>query len=360
MHCTVVCQSPIAGGAERYLNLLYAELQKTGNTASLVGDLPGWSFDKTIAPLGAKWSGRSTLKGLLRLPQERRRIRKIVSTMETDVFHVQFKREQIGLTDVLAEYAPVVWTEHGRFKRGFEGSLLGAGYRQAARRAAAIICVSEPVAEDVRRIVGPRVRVEVLPNAVDTRAVVLPTREQRAESRAIFDLPADVPVVAWVGQTHAGKQPLLAARTAHFFDGIMLMAGRGSLENEVREYSDGHRLRYLGYVAEPSHVYRAADAFLFTSSGDGEGLPYSLLEAAGHGLPLVANRGSGMEGVVAEAGGLVAEPIPMEIANAIRSAVASSSAMSAASRRWAESHDVRIWRRQHEELFKEVSGSSQR
>lgn len=353
MRPVVVCQTPYPGGAERYLTTLYSRLRDLGHKPSLIGSVPGWSeagLPARRAPLGPKWDGRSTLKHLPRLPMERFAVARLADEAQASSFHLQFKREQIGLTDRLAERAPVVWTEHGRFKTGAEGRLLAAGYRHAAKRVSTIICVSRAVADDVREIVGPKVRVLIVPNAIDTSAVRPPSDDERATARRTLGLPEDVPILLWASQMHPGKQPMLAVEAGRQFPGVTLMAGKGSLSDEVRAAADGDRVRFLGFQPDPTPLYRAADAVLFTSTGVNEGLPYSFLEAAAHGLPVVANAQGGFAREVEALGGVVAGDNPKSLAAAATFAIKDRESRSRLAREWAEQHDLSPWVRVHEEI----------
>jgi glycosyltransferase involved in cell wall biosynthesis len=292
--------------------------------------------------------------GTLRLPFERRAVTRAVESLSADVFHVQFKREQIGLTDLLGRYAPVVWTEHGRFTTTREGLLIAAGYRRAARRATLILCVSDVVAEDVAAVVGGAAKVRVVPNAVDTAALRPASEDERRKARKQLGLaPEDGPVLAWVGQLHPGKLPLLAVDVGQRFSGTTLIAGDGPLAAEVSAASRASRVRYLGYREDPTSVYRAADALLFTSAGHNEGYPTnSMLEGAAHGLQIIANRRAAADAVVAFAGGTIADDDPAELARCAERAAALGH--SSIARAWAESHDMRKWVRRHEGLLREA------
>ena len=232
-----VCCSPYAGGAERYLKLLSPRLADHGHSVHLIGSIPGWSetgLASTPVALGPKWDGVSTLRYLPRLPFERRAVALVADELQPDAFHMQFKREQIGLTSLLARRAPVVWTEHGVFPHRRSAQWLARAYRHAARHVEAIICVSDVVAADVRQIVGPAVRLEVIPNAIDTSATVPPTPSTKQAARAALGVPADEKVLAWAAQVHPGKEPLLAAAAGRHFPGITLLAGDGPLATRTR------------------------------------------------------------------------------------------------------------------------------
>lgn len=359
MRPVVVCHSTIAGGAERYLTNLYGRLARRGHEPQLLGSVPGWAESGLPVhpiPLGPKWNGRSALLRLPRVPAERRAVARAAGSAAASLFHVQFKREQIALTSVLAEHAPVIWTEHGRFTTGFEGRLYAEGYRRAARAVSAIVCVSDLVARDVREIVGPNVRVEVIHNAIDTSVVTPPSPAERRAARAELDIPAGEPVIAWVGQVHHGKLPLLAAGAAARFAGTTVLAGDGELAGELSAATAGNRrVRYVGYQPDPGRLLRAADLFLFTSAGRNEGLPTnSMLEAAAHGLPVVANRGSGFGAEAEAVGGLLADDDPDALAAAATTVASELSNRSATALRWARAHDLEPWAGAHEALFRSL------
>ncbi|HET9103117.1 MAG TPA: glycosyltransferase family 4 protein [Solirubrobacteraceae bacterium] len=344
-----VCHSEAAGGAERYLNLLYPRLAVQGFTAHLIGTVPGWPLPATPIAFGPKWSRRSTPRELAHVRAERRAVAAIADDLRPDLFHAQFKREQIGLTDVLARRAPVLWTEHGRFPGGRFGRGLAVAYRLAARRAAAIVAVSGSVAEEIGGIVGPRVRIEVVPNAIDTDTVRPATPAQRAAARSALGLSDDVRVVAWVGRMSEGKRPSLALETAARLPGVLLMAGSGPLQAEMHARAAGGPVRVLGHLADPSPVYQAADAFLFTSGGAGEGLPYSVLEAAAHDLPIVANAGAGLGDELSGAAATVVDDSPGALAEALQRASSDG-----ASRRWAREHDLAPWAARHAQILRSL------
>lgn len=341
-----VCHSDGPGGAERYLSLLFGRLAAHGHDVHLIGDVPGWPFAETDVAFSPKWSRRTRPRDVIRLPAERRAVARVADALGPGLFHAQFKREQIAFTGLLADRAPVVWTEHGRFPDGRFGQVLAGAYRRAARRVSAIICVSAGVAEQIAAIVGPSVALEVIPNAIDTEAVRPPSADERTSARAALDLPPDATVVAWVGRLAAGKRPDLAVRAGAELDGVLLMAGSGpGLESLARE-ADAAGVRLLGHLTDPGVVYRAADAFLFTSSGRGEGLPYSVLEAAAHDLPIVVNAGAGLAEELRGAAVTVVDDSAAALADALAGAASRGE-----SRAWAIEHDLVPWAARHAELF---------
>jgi glycosyltransferase involved in cell wall biosynthesis len=353
MNPVVVCASHVDGGGERYLRSLYGEIHKRGHMPTLVGSIPEWPRPLGLCDpeFGPKWGSRTVLPGLMHLPAERRRVEALIRNLQPTFFHVQYKREQIGLTDLLARRAPVVWTEHGRLLPGGRGWLLGKAYQLAAKRAAVVVCVSPAVRDDVAHAVGQSVRTEVIENGVDTGYFRPPTPAERLAARAELGVPDLSPAVAWVGQLRASKRPLLALEVSRHLDGTMVVAGGGPEAPTVRSQASLHpNVICFGRKVEPRLVYHAADALLFTSTGAGEGLPLVLLEAAACGLPLLTHVGSGAEELVLQAGGRVVLDHPAKMGAALMDLLADQKPV-AASRQWALEHSLERWTDEYLQLF---------
>jgi glycosyltransferase involved in cell wall biosynthesis len=279
-----------------------------------------------------------------------------------DLFHVQFKREQIGFSHLLAKRAPVVWTEHGVLN-GRISTVLRSSYRRAATYADQIICVSDAVAASVEAAVSPSSasKISVIPNPADTTRFAPPTDGQRADARQKLGLPPDALVVAWVGRLSPSKQPETAAKVARVWPGHVLVAGEGPRFDELTRIAEGmENLHVLGRV-DPLPVYHAADVLLFTSSGAGEGYPTTtMLEAAACGLSIVANSAAGADSILAEMGATTLD----EHANSqdwVRTLTdATHVDHRTRARQWAISHDVQSWSARHAGVFEAAASRSRR
>ncbi|WP_236812506.1 glycosyltransferase family 4 protein [Arthrobacter sp. FW306-2-2C-D06B] len=325
----------------------------------LIGSIPGWEEtgqDRVEAGFGPKWGARTLVGGIFRLPRERARVSQLIDDLEVQIFHLQFKREQIGFTGLLSRRAPVVWTEHGTFPEGVKGAILALGYRLAARRVSAIVCVSERVAASVRKVVGSGPRVEVIRNAVDTSILRPPTEAEKLGARESLLIPEGMPVMLWIGRLHKDKLPGIAISLGSAWRGIVIVAGDGEMYDELRRSTDvlAPNVRLMGHVGDPSILYRAADVMVFTSTGAGEGFPTTLIEAAAHGLPVLTNAQSGFGAMVQAAGGAV---LPTDsaaedwIASAERIINSDSSSLA---RNWSLSYDIEDWVNAHEVIFESV------
>lgn len=362
MKPVVVCQSNVAGGAESYLVRLYSELARRGISSSIIGSIPGWgetgqgSRDVMLSP---KWGSKTIARGILKLPAERARLARAADEAveaEKSVFHLQFKREQIGFTNILSRRGPVVWTEHGRFPGGNKGQLLAAGYKSAAQKTSAIICVSDKVAADVRRIVGTGPRIEVIPNAVDTSKMLPATPGEKAAAREALRIPEGMPVMLWIGRVHRNKRPGIITWLGTGWPGIVLLAGDGEMYEEIQQAADeiSPNTWMLGHIEDTSNVYRAADVMVFTSNGD-EGFPTTLLEAAAYGVPVLTHYESGVGPIVQAAGGKVVPPsadLNTWIAEARKLA---SGSTSAEARKWSLNYDIQPWVDAHVKVLKSVN-----
>jgi glycosyltransferase involved in cell wall biosynthesis len=152
-------------------------------------------------------------------------------------------------------------------------------------------------AEGIRRELGPamRRRVHELSNAV-----LVPNE------RVAPEMLAGSPKFLQVGALNPRKRPDLtlgafASLRREFPDATLTLVGdgpmRGQLERRVEAEHIGG-VRFVGSVANPSHFYLEANVLLLPSME--EGLPYTLLEGAARGLPLIASDVDGNPELVVE------------------------------------------------------------
>nr|WP_255356346.1 glycosyltransferase family 4 protein [Cellulomonas sp. Root485] len=353
----VIAQSTTIGGAEKYLTSLYSTLSATfGYEPRLVGHVPGWidsGFPEDDIGLSPKWGRRTIVGGLTQLPHERDAVRRAISRRPIDYSHLQFKREQLGLTGPVSRYAPVVWTEHGVLPGAAAAFPLLRGYARAARRVGGIICVSELVAGSVRRVVGARTRVEVVENGVDTAKLRPATEAERRSARSELGLQRDAPVLLWVGRMAPSKRPQKALAIGRRFAGQTVLVGGGPMLDEVRSAA-GPSVRAVGHVDDVSTYLRAASVLLFTSTGAGEGLPTVILEAAACGLPVIADESSGFGGLVESIGGasLSADVDAQHWASAALALVPQDGLTPG--REWAVNHSLDRWAAQTDEVVRDL------
>ena len=117
----------------------------------------------------------------------------------------------------------------------------------------------------------------IVNNGIDTNRFAF-NAEARAELRARFGIPQDVPLFGSVGRLAEAKNPLFQIRTfAEILklepDARYLMVGDGDMKQQVvdlvQELGLGDRVIMPGYLSDPAPVYSALDCFLMPSLYEG-------------------------------------------------------------------------------------------
>ncbi len=230
---------------------------------------------------------------------------------------------------------PFVSTFHTLAKVKAEGGDIEPEWRVQAEAeiigCADAICVSCGEEESqFRRLYGdPPGRLEVIAPGVE-HAFFAPG--ERSGARRALELPADVPVLLFVGRIQPLKGPDVAVRSLAALgrrDALLLIVGGASgLEGELElarlhalidELGVGDQVRFV--APQPHHIlstyYRAADVVVVPSRSESFGLV--ALEASACGVPVVASGVGGLLTLVdhGESGFLVPDRDPDEFARYI-------------------------------------------
>lgn len=224
-----------------------------------------------------------------------------------DLIHVQtpFLAHYAGLRAARRFGLPIVATYHTLFEEylGHYVPLLpGRLLKNVARRVSCAQCnaldaVIVPSQAISRRLAdyGVRTPQHVLPTGVDLNK---PPADSRNWFRSRHGIPPDCPVALYVGRVaHEKNIEFLLDMSEEMQDTVpdmlLVIAGDGpalpSLRRSVAVRGLGERVRFIGYLdrlCELPACYAAADAFVFASRTETQGLV--LLEAMSVDLPVVA------------------------------------------------------------------------
>ncbi len=192
------------------------------------------------------------------------------------------------------------------------GKSLPWAYRWSLRTVNHVVANS---AETGRHLVGSgavaRERLSVIPNALVFPPLAQPDPEERQSVRDLHGANPATLVFLWVGMFRPEKNHrALIEHLAQLPSTIpwqLWLAGDGPTRPEIERLARSlgilERVRFLGFVADPTPLYLAADAALMTSRR--ESLSNFLIEAHAHGLPSLAYAATG----VPECGGVT---VPMD------------------------------------------------
>lgn len=241
-----------------------------------------------------------------------------------------------GTAATLGTRTPFVYRLIGDPRFWSDVPLRGLRASRPLRRAAAVVALWDDAAGalEVLHGIAPE-RIHVIANGRDAGRYLPPTAHQRSSARAALGLPAEGPVVGYLGSLSWEKNPVRAVETIRSLpDVTLVMAGDGPMRAEVEAVarSVGNRVVLLGSVADPREVYWAIDLVLSTSLT--EGMPGVVIEAGLCGVPSVAADVGGTSDLICETTGRLvpAGATPETFAAAVAGALPVAPALGRAAR----------------------------
>ena len=252
-------------------------------------------------------------------------IRRAISDFKPDLVHTHTtKAGLLGRLAAISCRVPLrVHTFHGHLLRGYFGRLtlwtVILVERVLARGTTALVAVGAQVRDDlIEAGIGRADQYTVIPPGVGLAEI-----RDRSTARAQLDLPAESPVVLFVGRITAIKRldrlvDAMATVLDRRPDAVLVVAGEGDCLKKIQHRARplGDSVRFLGWQEDISRLYAAADCVVITS--DNEGMPVSLIEAAMAGVPgVTTDAGSASEVILDGVTGLVVGADPAEVADGL-------------------------------------------
>jgi glycosyltransferase involved in cell wall biosynthesis len=232
---------------------------------------------------------------------------RLLARLRPDVVHVQnhFLIGRVLIGAARRRGIPVVATNHFMPENLFTYLHVPPALRPAVGRAAwrdfvrvlsGVDHITTPTATAARLLTDqgfPR-PVEAVSCGIDLDRFRPPADGERAAARARYGLPADVPVITFVGRLDEEKriEDLIDALPHLDSDALLVLAGSGSRRRDLEERAArtgvADRVRFIGVVDVPDvpEVYRAADVFAIAGTAELQSI--ATLEAMASGLPVVA------------------------------------------------------------------------
>ncbi len=220
---------------------------------------------------------------------------------------------------------------------------------------------------------APKGRIICVPNGIDTEQF-RPNAERRLKLREELGVGDSF---VWLAagrfepaKDHASMIAAYAELLQRYPESLLLLAGQGNLEQEVKALASAHKLsgkvRFLGVRQDIPALMNAADAYVMSSVW--EGLPMVLLEAAASGLPVAATDVGGNREVIIDgsSGHLVPPQRPEELGAAMERVMAAPEAERQAMgmlgrsyvvENYSLDHVVTRWETIYRKLLKEKSRS---
>jgi glycosyltransferase involved in cell wall biosynthesis len=305
------------GGAE-YANVdLLAALAARGHDVVLLTNVPDIAANVGVRvreiDIGPKLSRRSVVRVVLQMPSTLLRVaRALRAERPVGTLFLHFKKEQL-LCAVLPSWltGTIVWAEWGPVPPQMRKGPARWAYALAARRARAVMAISQGTRRTVVDAGVPARKVEVVPNLVDVNEVGFDA-DGRARLRAEWGVDDRTLVVGCISRYQRRKRnEVVIDAMAHLgSDVLLVLAGEGEQEELLRERAAPHgdRVRFVPNVRGHVEAFLSACDLLVFAPSPTEGEPRVIVMAQLVGVPVIATDAEGAEGLIPEGGGVILSP----------------------------------------------------
>lgn len=233
-----------------------------------------------------------------------RRCLKVCREQNVTIWHAHdYKSNLLGL--ILRRFWPMrlVTTVHGWVSAEMRARMYYAVDRFCLPKYERVICVSEDLFADCRRLGVPQKNVTLIENAIDTQQYK--RRITASDAKKQLGIPVNSLVIGAIGRLAREKAFDMLIRSVdqllrERIDVHLLIAGEGNQYDELQklviDLGREDRIKLTGFVADTSALYQAMDVFALSSLR--EGLPNVVLEAMAFGVPVVATRIAGLPNII--------------------------------------------------------------
>lgn len=297
-------------------------------------------------------------------PRERRVVGEICRHFRPDVVHTHgYRPDVLDAAVARGLGVPTITTVHGSSRIGGMSPMYEWIQRKVLRKFDAVVAVSHPIAEGLRRDGISAKRIHIVPNCLTETFPCL----DREEARHVLKLPLSHFVVGWVGRLIHAKGADVFIDALTLVDDLPLSVSilgdgveRPRLEARARSIGLNGRISFHGRVDKAAQLFSAFDLFVLSSRT--EGTPNTLFEAIAAGVPIVATKVGGVPDVISENEGLLIPPEdPIGLAAAIRAVYANPlgarERATAAQRRMDTHFSSKLWLSRYEELYRIIQRS---
>jgi glycosyltransferase involved in cell wall biosynthesis len=333
-------------GAERVALQLADELDRLGHGNRVVA--LSRAFDGGQVP-GLETLSRSAACSARQLPGWAWRLRRLLAQEPVDVVmaHGGWTPHVVALT-VRRGGPLLVWQRILPFVDKIWHPAVRPVQSAVARRFDASVALTEGMANELRRL-GFRGPVWTIPNfRKPDRFLAIDRSEAAVRLRAEVGVPADVPMIGYVGHLIEQKRPdrlleVMAVLGTRGCPAHLVVAGSGPLAGDLTARAQklglAETVTFLGHRSDVEVIFGGVDVALLTS--ESEGIPGVAVEAVMSGCPMVTVPVGGVAEVIEDGvTGIVLDGFePTEMAEAVAGLLADEvqrAAMSEAGRKRAD------------------------
>jgi len=244
------------------------------------------------------------------------RLRRLVQSCAPDLIHTHLSRYVDWQISAVRHGRGCgwIWTVHGQYEpRGPELARWRRAVNLADKSLFRLVAVSKCVRSELENL-NLGVPLEVIHSGVDLKKAD-GGHTSRSAARKRFGLPEDGAIFGSAGRLVPDKGfdimvEAAAIVAARFPKAFFVVAGEGgekdALLRRVAASSLGSRFKFAGFCDDIMSFLGALDAFVMPSRREGLGI--ALLEALAMGLPCVGSRVGGIEELLQDGLGILAEP----------------------------------------------------